>query len=298
MGPTHCKLCVPGEDVLCTARFKTYPDGTVQILACDRAIFGANGWEDMDPPKVKGTRGKGRGDLLRSVRRARAQVRDLALCTPFRYFVTLTLDGGKVDRYDMAAITKKLRVWADNRVRREGLAYVLVPELHKDGAVHFHGFFNDALPVADSGTMTADGWKRPRRPRSAAQRAQWAGEGARPVYNLPDWSLGFTTAIELYGPYPAAVSYVCKYIGKGLDGGTGPPGHEKTARPSGKIGGRWYYSGGALGRPAVTYGNLDLRDAEQMEGAYSFSIPDAGLSFVQVYTREGGVVNDYHNAEG
>ena len=57
------------------------------------------------------------------------------------------------------------------------------------------------------------------------------------VYNLPGWSLGFTTAMELYGVYPAAVAYVCKYIGK--DG----------AKPAG----RWYYSGGDLKEPRAEY---------------------------------------------
>jgi hypothetical protein len=57
------------------------------------------------------------------------------------------------------------------------------------------------------------------------------------IYNLPQWTLGFTAAIEIYGDYPAAVAYVCKYIGKQGD----------------KPAGRWYYSGGALATPEVEY---------------------------------------------
>lgn len=301
MGPTPCKLYVSSEDVLCTARIKTYPDGTQQILVCDRAIFGGIGWEEKgNEPQVKAKRAK-REDaesLTRSMRRARAKVRDIALCTPFKYFVTLTLDQSKVDRYDVKEITGKLRVWADNQVRRKGLAYVLVPERHKDGAIHFHGFFNDALPVVDSGTMTAAGWKHPRRPRSAAQRREWAGEGAHTVYNLPSWTLGFTTAIELYGTYEAAVSYVCKYIGKDMDGGRAPPEQKETAQPMGKIGGRWYYSGGKLGCPEVAYCNLDLRDVAAMDGAYCFDIRDAGMSFAQLYIKKGENVNADNHDKG
>lgn len=296
MWPTPCKLNVSGEDIFCTARIKTYPNGTQQILVCDRAIFGGIGWEQKggghqvdEPPR---TRRDDPESLLRSVRRARAKVRDLALCTDFKYFVTLTLDKSKIDRYDVKEITKKLRVWADNHVRRHGLAYVLVPERHKDGAIHFHGFFNDALPVVDSGTMTHNTWNAPRKPRSARQRDEWARMGAHPVYNLPAWTLGFTTAIELYGTYEAAVSYVCKYIGKDMESGRSPPpDNEKTALPMGKIGGRWYYSGGKLGCPQVTYCNLDLRDVAAMEGAYCFHVPDAGTSFAQVYIKKGELVN-------
>lgn len=179
------------------------------------------------------------------MRRARAQLRDIALCTPFRYFVTLTLDQTKVDRYDVEVITKRLNTWLDNRVRRKGLAYVLVPERHKDGAIHFHGFFNDVLKTVDSGHTDPKG---------------------HPIFNLPDWDFGFTTAIELYGDYHAAVAYVCKYIGKQTE----------------KIGGRWYYSGGQLSRPEVEYLDVSIRDVEAMENAYTFSIKEAGLSFVQV----------------
>lgn len=290
--------------MFCTARIKTYPNGTRQILVCDRAIFGGRGWEEKaKPPEVQGTRAPPRGDpdaLMRAVRRARAKVRDLALCSEFRYFVTLTLDPSKVDRYDVEGIiTKKLKNWCDNQVRRRGLAYVLVPERHKDGAIHFHGFFNDALPVVDSGTLTAPGWKAPRRPRSARQRAEWVEGGAKPVFNLPGWTLGFTTAIELYGTYEAAVSYVCKYIGKGMEPGRSPPpGEKEAARPMGKIGGRWYYSGGRLGSPAVEYCNLELRDVAAWDGAYRFDIPEAGLSFVQIYTKKGEFVNADNHCEG
>lgn len=197
------------------------------------------------------------------MRRARAQVRDLALCTPFSWFVTLTLDGSKIDRYDMPSITKKLNHWLDNQVRRKGLAYVLVPELHKDGAVHFHGFFNDALAATDSGTISLPGAKAPRRPRTARQRAQWLEAGGKPVFNLPGWPWGFTTAIALYGPYERAVNYVCKYIGKD---GT-------------KVGGRWYYSGGGLGRPEVEYVDISYREVEALPGAVTFTPEGSGLGF-------------------
>ena len=181
----------------------------------------------------------------RSKRRARSAVYDLARSTEFRYFVTLTCSPEKVDRLDDAAVFAKLHNWLDNEVRRKGLAYVVVPEYHKAGGLHFHGFFNGALPALDSGTISLPGVKRPRRPRSEAERRRWLADGGHVVYNLPDWSLGFSTAIELYGARSAAVGYVCKYI-------------TKAER---KIGGRWYYSGGKLQRPEVFCADLDFDDA-------------------------------------
>ena len=285
--PWGTSVC--GKDVFCTARVKSFPGGKAEVLVCDRPIFGGSGWEARNPGHVRARRADGEGhDVARAVRRARAQVRDIARCTPFRWFVTLTLDARRVDRYDMKAITRHLNRWLDNQVRRKGLAYVLVPERHKDGAVHFHGFFNDALEAVDSGTISRPGRKSPQRPRSARQRAEWLEAGGHIVYNLPGWSWGFTTAIELYGDYEAAVSYVCKYIGKDMEPGASPNGDGPELQPA-KIGGRWYYSGGALGRPEVTYCDLGFRESLEEPGAYRFDLPQAGLSFVQ-FTAKGGEI--------
>lgn len=271
-------------DVCTNCRVKTYPDGSQDLLVCEAQIFKTRpGWERagayQEHPRDK-TEGDEPCDPSRAVRRAKAQVRELALCTPFRWFVTLTLDASKVNRYDVAEVTRHLNHWLDNQVRRKGLAYVLVPERHKDGAIHFHGFFNDALTAVDSGTLTGvPGRKKPCKPRSGAQRAKWLEQGAHPVYNLPGWSWGFTTAIELYGQYSKAVGYVCKYIGKELD----PQG-----RPQ-KVGGRWYYSGGDLGHPRVDYIDMPMTEAAALDGAFQFVVEDAHLAFCLVHiVPEGG----------
>ncbi len=241
-----------------------YPCGVMDILASTEPDFSPKGWEaaeDYSRPAKARTVADQQGedaavqqikqqpqalaeDIERSMRRARAKVRRIALANDFRYFVTLTLDPAKVDSHDGAAVVKKLNAWASNAVQRHGLRYILVPERHKKGGIHFHGFFNDALPAVDSGTVRVPWAKKPRRPRSEAEREEWLAAGGMVVYNLPGWSLGFTTAMELYGDYPAAVAYVCKYIGK--DG-------EKPA-------GRWYYSGGDLKDPQTEY--LEMSPAE------------------------------------
>lgn len=261
-----------------TGRVKYFPDGSRELLVCSKPIFREEGWEACEArkPRKKAPAAAGAGDVQRAQRRARTEVRDLALCNPFTHFVTLTLDASRVDRYDMAAITRKLNAWLSNQVQRRGLKYILVPERHKDGAVHFHGFFNDVLERSDSGTVIPPGGGKPRKPRSKAQRAVWLAQGGRVVWNLPGWSLGFTTALELVGEYPRAVSYVCKYIGKQQEGG----------KPGEKIGGRWYYSGGDLVRPDVMLADLDWSIAAQLPGAYTFRVKEAGALFVMV--REGG----------
>lgn len=268
--------------VFYTCREKLYPDGSAEILICDRPIFQEGGWEPERAGNVKSHKRNSQGpdaaNVQRAARRARAALRDLALCNDFDCFVTLTLDGAQVNRYDPKQVIRKLNRWADNKVRRDGLRYVLVPELHKDGAIHFHGFFGWATQAArerwmvDSGTLSVPGRKKPVRPRTERQRAKLLADGAQIVYNLPKWSLGFTTAIPLYGDYHQAVTYVCKYVGK----------QTETGQPAARIGGRWYYHGGCEGRPLVKYSDQCIRDFEQYPGAYRFDVREAGCSFIRI----------------
>lgn len=278
------------DDIRHTCRMKIYPDGSRHILVAERPIFREPGWELADKSanskparradaeawieaaeataEADGSAALAAGSdsLERSKRRARVAVRDYGLCNDFKYFVTLTLDPIYINRYDIKEVTRKLNTWADNAVRRQGLKYVLVPELHKDGAIHFHGFFNDALEAKDSGTMIPPGGGKPKRPRSKAQRAAWAAAGGHIVYNLPAWKLGYTTAIPLYGRRAAAVGYVCKYISKAQT----------------KVGGRWYYSGGGLARPELTFSDVPIEAYERAEAAFSFVIEDLGVRCLSI----------------
>lgn len=258
-----------------TARRKIYPNGS-ELMVCNRPVFREPGWEARGEDSAQ-KRGEAQSaepeqpqqpkaaDTERAARRAAAAVRDLALCNDFRWFVTLTLDPARIDRYDVKTITKRLNTWLDNQVRRCGLRYVLVPERHKDGAIHFHGFVNDVNGFVSSGTWSVPERKKPVKPRSAAQRREWAErEDCHEVYNWQNWTFGFSTALELYGDYHSAVAYVCKYVRK--------------QTTEGKIGGRWYYSGGELRRPEVELLDLGVYDLID-QGAYKFEVPEAGLVF-------------------
>ena len=251
-------------------RLKTFPDGSWEIMAASRNVFLEDGFElavdftthhFRDAAKMVDSLSC---DTDRARRRAAARVHDYAMCNDFKYFVTLTLNKEKIDRYDVKKVVQTMNRWLDNRVRRNGLKYVLVPELHADGAVHFHGFFNDALCAVDSGTISCSGDKKPHRPKNLDEKLKWLSDGGHIVYNLPDWTYGFTTAIELYGSYAASIGYVCKYIRK----------------QSEKIGGRWVYCGGDLKKPVVSYPDISLRDVEKWPGAYRFTVDAAGLQFV------------------
>lgn len=242
----------------------TYPNGDFDIIAASNKVFVPAGWEDTEDwsrprpmdgpgevgataptPRQKGKKSEG-DDRLRSMRRARAKLRRLALANEFDWFVTLTLDPARVDRYDPAAIMKIVNRWLDNMVRRHGLRYILVPEQHRDGAYHFHGFFAGDLEAVASGHYDPQGHE---------------------YLNLPQWSLGFSTAVELYGTYSAAVAYCCKYIGK-----------QQGQRPMG----RWYYSGGRLAEPTKLYTTLEYNTlgVEFSEEIVEFNIPGTQMAVI------------------
>ena len=240
----------PAEQIYHNAIVYTYDNGAVDVIAADRLLFREPGWEaegrDGPRPAPREAGKKADGDnMQRSMRRARAKLRRLAMANSFEYFVTLTLDKTRIDRYDPKVIIKALNTWLDNMVRRNGLRYILVPERHKDGALHFHGFFAaDRLELTDSGHSDSCG---------------------NPVYNLPQWGYGFSTALRLRGEYPRAVGYVCKYIGK-----------QQGVRPMG----RWYYSGGRLKEPAKTYTDLDFEDLTARNDSFVFDAPASKIAVI------------------
>jgi len=76
-----------------------------------------------------------------SISRSRSKVFEYAICNEFDYFVTLTLDPKKYNRYDLDGFIKDLGQFIRNYRRVHGLdiQYLLIPERHSDGAWHMHG---------------------------------------------------------------------------------------------------------------------------------------------------------------
>ena len=186
---------------------------------------------------------------------------DLIRCNlDFKYFCTLTFNGERVARDDYNSVVAVFSQWCDNRVRRNGLKYVAVIERHKkSNGLHFHILCNDVLRLVDSGTCKVPQRKKPIR-TTTADKYKVPKEDRKTVYNISDWSYGFSTAIEISGdPLLVKVgNYLRKYMTKDEQ----------------KVGGRWYYSGGALLRPRYTYCTDDFFSCDC---TYDFSV--AGNSF-------------------
>jgi hypothetical protein len=243
-----------------------------EIMVCSLPKFNANGYgllsdgrcqagrraepseaENAAPPKSE----------WRSRHRAIVAIRDILDCNVFEWFVTLTLDKEKVgSRYDYSEFIRHLRSYFSNGVQRHGWKYLAVPEFHKDGALHLHAVVSGDLSAVYSGTVSVPDRKKPITEKYA-RRLGYSDNYMQPVYNLPNWHYGFSTALRVYGDRKALRNYIAKYITK----------------DSQKIGGRYYFSGGSLSRPVYEYGLLDF---DSFKGHYE--IHTDGGDFKVFYT--------------
>lgn len=80
--------------------------------------------------------------ISESLIRSKRMIFEYAYCNPWECFCTFTVDGSKYDRYQLDAYHKSFAQWIRDLNKRKGLSikYLLIPEQHKDGAWHEHGF--------------------------------------------------------------------------------------------------------------------------------------------------------------
>lgn len=104
-------------------------------------VLRQKGWESEDCPQSK----KGEvnsAKLLSNLSRTRNTIFELAMCNEWDLFCTFTLDKTKYDRYNLDSFRKDFTHMI--RYLREKykskIDYLLIPERHKDGAWHMHGF--------------------------------------------------------------------------------------------------------------------------------------------------------------
>jgi hypothetical protein len=136
--------------------------------------------------------------LYNSLKRSKNRIYDISRANNWDWFITLTLNQDKVDRYDYDDCVNKVRKWFNNMKNRceTDLKYLLVPEQHKDGAFHFHGLLKDAqgLEFINSGKKDAQG---------------------REIYNIGKYKLGWTTATAV-DKQEGVTKYITKYTTKSL----------------------------------------------------------------------------------
>lgn len=142
--------------------------------------------------------------LKNSINRTKSKIYDLAKSNEWSLFANITLDPKKIDRYDYDLCKKKVLQFFNDIKKRydKTLRYLIIPELHKDGAIHFHALIGSdslsdlkiALQLEYSGLRTTMGLKR---------------------YNMNRYNLGFTELTYVQDTQRVS-NYVTKYITKEL----------------------------------------------------------------------------------
>ena len=193
---------------------KEYNKDMYKIIYCKLPIKRA-GFEHK--ANFKRSRGINDSKLANSFSRARTRVFEYASCNEFEYFITLTIDKEKLDRYDLKEYIKKLGQFIRNYRRdfEADIQYLLIPEKHIDGAWHMHGLIKgipeNHLKINKHGYL------------------DWEEYSKRFGY----------CSIDKVRSKEAVSKYITKYIGKSFD----------TDRGVSELESKLYYSSRGLKRP-------------------------------------------------
>lgn len=148
--------------------------------------------------------------LDNNIARSRSKVREYGYCNPWEFFCTFTIDPQKFDRYNLQKYHDSMSHWVRNynKRRSSSIRYLIIPEQHKDGAWHEHGFLM-GLPPEHLRLFTLNE-KLPKYIRDKLDAGQL-------VYDWPAYREKFGwVIIEPIRNLPLAVSYITKYITKNL----------------------------------------------------------------------------------
>lgn len=117
---------------------KYYREGFYKLVRFHRPLYPM----PITEMEEEGTESETEGKLSQAYSRAKSVVQQIGLCNDWPYFITLTIDKSRFDRYDLNAYYKVFAQWIRD-YRKEfncRIEYLFVPEKHKDGAWHMHGF--------------------------------------------------------------------------------------------------------------------------------------------------------------
>lgn len=157
----------------------------------------------------KGSDEKRKQKILYNIAKTRNKIFDIARSNDFNYFITLTYDFKKCDRYSFTDCSKKVRRFMNNFATLHkkdcpNFKYLLVHEKHKDGAFHYHGL----IFLENPDLLKFD----------AVRTRQYNAKHKNKldIYNWSNWRNGFSTVSEIRDQM-ACRSYILKYINKDID---------------------------------------------------------------------------------
>lgn len=228
------------DKVLYNTKVKRYRDGSYTVTYCDRRCFvnqeekeafrKSLDLEETEQPEDNGNskvteivnkfeasklsevqKQKRKEERTDNMKHAVDKIYDLAFQNEWNYFMTITIDPEQFDSKDVKEVYKRLRVWLTHQVSRKGLKYLLIPEYHENGGIHAHALINDCFKLEHSGRYLYRG--------KAYKADTLRNKGIdvnilKPVYNVPEWKYGFSTAIPVDGSPARLACYITKYITK------------------------------------------------------------------------------------
>lgn len=146
--------------------------------------------------------------LENNIKRAITKIYEYAFCNEWDYFVTLTINKNRYDRYDLKkyriALTEKIKYY--NRHHPEKIKYLLVPEKHRLGGWHLHGLIK-GIP-ADELMQLTDEMRLPNKIRILLKRGHKLYKWQMYEQNF-GWNI-----IEPIRSHSAVSKYITKYIKK------------------------------------------------------------------------------------
>lgn len=282
------------DEIRKNAKVRILPNGQVKVTAFRKGVYKEKGFEKLDffsryeeelrsrpvgSADAEKLRKLAEKELLEicqektrkdNLKRAKDKIFEIASANEWDYMITLTLDKEKINRYSPEEVQKTVCKWFDNQVQRKGFKYLIVPELHEDGAIHFHGLCNDVLAFDFSGNYKIPGKKKPVK-ESTLRKYGFTpeSEGVKKVFNIREFPYGFTTALPLDSNVMAVSLYMTKYITKDLN----------------KIFGSFYMAGGKIKRTLpFELLDIDFSSLEKFKGARTYDLPENYGQVCYVYT--------------
>ena len=92
--------------------------------------------------------------------RTKRNIREIALCNNFDYFLTFTINSKNCDRFSLDECQNTLKKLIKAYKRKyNDFSYIIITEKHKNGAFHFHGLCkglnNNDLYINNNGYLSS-----------------------------------------------------------------------------------------------------------------------------------------------
>lgn len=129
-------IVAPLEEAIPDGRIYRYTDRIFKLVKYKRRSGSGSYFRKLEKPKYD-------DKMAASLSRTRRIILEYALCNHWEYFCTFTISAEKYNRHDLETWRDSFLQWIrDQRKKGVPVVYLLVPERHKDGSWHMHGFFS------------------------------------------------------------------------------------------------------------------------------------------------------------